>query len=75
MYQLALQGNKKAWKLELINTQHSQQLEHPRKDLEWLNEAKKMYQQALQGNGTSWGPEHTLTLNTVNNLGLLYKNL
>jgi hypothetical protein len=34
-----------------------------------------MYQRALQGYEKAWGPEHTSTLNTVNNLGNLYKNL
>jgi tetratricopeptide (TPR) repeat protein len=34
-----------------------------------------MYQQALQGFEKAFGPEHTLTLDTVNNLGALYKNL
>ena len=37
-----------------------------------LAEAEKMYQRALDGKEKAWGPEHTLTLNTVNNLGLLY---
>jgi tetratricopeptide (TPR) repeat protein len=32
-----------------------------------------MYQRALNGYEKAWGPDHTLTLNTVNNLGLLYK--
>jgi tetratricopeptide (TPR) repeat protein len=31
-----------------------------------------MYQRALQGFEKAWGPEHTSTLDTVNNLGLLY---
>jgi tetratricopeptide (TPR) repeat protein len=35
----------------------------------------KMYQRALQGYEKAWGPEHTSTLNTVNNLGSLYKKL
>jgi tetratricopeptide (TPR) repeat protein len=41
---------------------------------EWgkLEEAEKMYQRALQGYEKAWGPEHTSTLNTVNNLGLFY---
>ena len=33
-----------------------------------------MYQRALQGYEKAWGPEHTSTLGTVNNLGLLYKS-
>ncbi|KAH6383964.1 hypothetical protein HBI60_252390 [Parastagonospora nodorum] len=37
--------------------------------------AVQMYQRALQGYEKAWGPEHTSTLNTVNNLGVLYKNL
>jgi tetratricopeptide (TPR) repeat protein len=34
-----------------------------------------MYQRALQGYEKAWGPEHTSTLSTVNNLGILYKAL
>ena len=30
---------------------------------------------ALQDNEKAWGPEHTSTLKTVNNLGLLYADL
>ena len=37
-----------------------------------LDEAEKMYQRALQGYEKAWGPDHTSTLSTVNNLGLLY---
>ena len=44
-------------------------------DLGRLDEAEKMYQRALQGYEKAWGPEHTSTLDTVNNLGNLYKNL
>jgi hypothetical protein len=33
-----------------------------------------MYNHALTGKEKAWGPEHTSTLDTVNNLGLLYKN-
>ena len=36
-----------------------------------LDEAEKMYQRALQGREKAWGPDHTSTLSTVNNLGLL----
>ncbi|KAK3897209.1 Tetratricopeptide repeat-domain-containing protein, partial [Staphylotrichum tortipilum] len=35
-------------------------------------EAEAMYERALQGYEKVWGPEHTSTLDTVNNLGLLY---
>ena len=38
------------------------------------DEAEKMYQRALQGYEKAWGPDHTSTLDTVNNLGLLYAN-
>jgi Tfp pilus assembly protein PilF len=31
-----------------------------------------MYQRALQGFEKAWGPDHTSTLDTVNNLGALY---
>jgi hypothetical protein len=34
--------------------------------------AEEMYQRALQGYEKAWGPEHTSTLDTVNDLGLLY---
>jgi tetratricopeptide (TPR) repeat protein len=37
-----------------------------------LDEAEQMYQRALQGKEKAWGPDHTSTLDTVNNLGLLY---
>jgi tetratricopeptide (TPR) repeat protein len=37
--------------------------------------AVQMYQRALQGYEKAWGPEHTSTLSTVNNLGALYKDL
>jgi tetratricopeptide (TPR) repeat protein len=39
-----------------------------------LAQAEEMYQQALQGYKKSLGPEHTSTLNTVNNLGNLYND-
>jgi lipopolysaccharide biosynthesis regulator YciM len=31
-----------------------------------------MYQRALQGKEKAWGPDHTSTQDTVNNLGILY---
>ncbi|KAN0069133.1 HET domain containing protein [Elaphomyces granulatus] len=37
-----------------------------------LDEAEKMYQRALRGYEEVWGPDHTSTLDTVNNLGVLY---
>jgi tetratricopeptide (TPR) repeat protein len=37
-----------------------------------LVEAEQMYQRALQGYEKAWGPEHTSTLDTVNNLANLY---
>ena len=40
-----------------------------------LDEAEKLYLRALQGFEKAWGPEHTSTLDTVNNLGLLYADL
>ncbi|KAK5202400.1 hypothetical protein LTR96_011580 [Exophiala xenobiotica] len=39
-----------------------------------LAEAEKMYLRALQGYEGALGPNHTSTLDTVNNLGNLYKN-
>jgi tetratricopeptide (TPR) repeat protein len=37
-----------------------------------LVKAEKMYQRALEGKEKVWGPDHTSTLDTVNNLGILY---
>jgi tetratricopeptide (TPR) repeat protein len=37
--------------------------------------AVQIYQRALQGYEKAWGPEHTSTLYTVNNLGNLYADL
>ncbi|KAJ5195474.1 uncharacterized protein N7498_008912 [Penicillium cinerascens] len=42
------------------------------KDQGKLKEAEEMYQRALAGKEKALGPDHTSTLNTVNNLGLLY---
>ncbi|KAJ5625973.1 protein kinase subdomain-containing protein [Penicillium lagena] len=39
-----------------------------------LKEAEEMYQRALVGYEKAFGPDHTSTLNTVNNLGLLYSD-
>ena len=38
------------------------------------DEAEAMYMRALDGKEKSWGAEHTSTLDTVNNLGILYSN-
>ena len=37
-----------------------------------LQDAEAMYQRALDGKEKAWGPDHTSTLDTVNNLGNLY---
>ena len=37
-----------------------------------LAEAERMYQRALAGKEKALGPDHTSTLDTVNNLGSLY---
>ncbi|KAL2851636.1 hypothetical protein BJX68DRAFT_65137 [Aspergillus pseudodeflectus] len=37
-------------------------------------EAEEMYRRALAGYEKALGPDHTSTLNTVNNIGLLYKD-
>jgi tetratricopeptide (TPR) repeat protein len=37
-----------------------------------LKDAEMMYKGALAGYEKAWGPEHTSTLDTVNNLGILY---
>ena len=39
-----------------------------------MKEAEDMYLRALTGYEKAWGPEHTSTLRTVNNLGTLYKD-
>ncbi|RYP56571.1 hypothetical protein DL771_011750 [Monosporascus sp. 5C6A] len=39
-----------------------------------LKEAEEMYQRALQGKEKALGPDHTSTLDTVNNLGILYSD-
>ncbi|SLM36784.1 beta transducin-like protein het-e4s [Lasallia pustulata] len=39
-----------------------------------MAEAEAMFQRALEGYEKAWGPEHTSTLDTVNNLGILYRN-
>ncbi len=39
-----------------------------------MKEAEDMYLRALTGKEKTWGPEHTSTLITVNNLGNLYWN-
>ena len=39
-----------------------------------MKEAEDMYLRALTGKEKAWGPEHTSTLDTVNNLGNLYSN-
>jgi len=42
------------------------------KDQGRLEDAERMYNCALAGFENTWGPEHTSTLDTVNNLGILY---
>ncbi|KAJ5726945.1 hypothetical protein N7493_005972 [Penicillium malachiteum] len=44
------------------------------KDQGKLKEAEEMYQRALAGREKALGPDHTSTLDTVNNLGNLYRN-
>lgn len=39
-----------------------------------MQKAKAMYQRMLEGYEKAWRPEHMLTLRTLNNLGILYKN-
>jgi hypothetical protein len=38
-------------------------------------EAEQMYERALRGKEGALGPTHTSTLDTVNNLGILYADL
>ncbi|SLM38656.1 nb-arc and tpr domain protein, partial [Lasallia pustulata] len=37
-----------------------------------MAEAEAMYRRALEGKEKAWGPEHPLTLRTVDNLGNVY---
>jgi hypothetical protein len=37
-------------------------------------DAEEMYVRALRGKEKAWGLEHTSTLDTVNNLGVLYQD-
>ncbi|KAK5109652.1 hypothetical protein LTR85_002292 [Meristemomyces frigidus] len=39
-----------------------------------MQEAEEMYLRALRGQEEAWGPKHTSTLDTVNNLAILYKS-
>ncbi|KAL8810966.1 MAG: hypothetical protein Q9223_007633 [Gallowayella weberi] len=39
-----------------------------------MAEAEQIYMRALKGKEKAWGAEHTSTLDTVNNLGLLYSD-
>jgi len=44
------------------------------KDQGKMKEAEDMYLRALTGKEKAWGPEHTSTLGTINNLGNLYSD-
>ncbi|SLM37610.1 nb-arc and tpr domain protein [Lasallia pustulata] len=39
-----------------------------------MAEAEAIYRRALEGKEKAWGPEHTSTLDTANNLEILYKD-
>jgi tetratricopeptide (TPR) repeat protein len=39
-----------------------------------LEDAERMYGRALAGKRKAWGPEHTSTLETINSMGILYRN-
>jgi tetratricopeptide (TPR) repeat protein len=39
-----------------------------------MQEAEEMYLRALRGKEKAWGPDHTSTLDTINNLGNLYSD-
>jgi len=39
-----------------------------------MKEAEEMYLRALRGKEEAWGPRYMSTLNTVNNLAVLYIN-
>ncbi|OHW91780.1 NB-ARC and TPR domain protein [Colletotrichum incanum] len=55
-----------AWMLHRLGNLYSDQGQ--------LKKAEAMYERALQGYEKALGPEHTLTLSTVNNLGNLYSD-
>ena len=38
-----------------------------------MQEAEAMYRRALEGYEKAWGPEHTSTLDKVNNMASLYE--
>jgi hypothetical protein len=64
------------WKGEGMGTRaheharHRQQPGEPLQNQGRLEDAERMYNRALAGFEKAWGPEHTNTLDTVNNLGL-----
>ncbi|RYO93500.1 hypothetical protein DL764_007993 [Monosporascus ibericus] len=89
MYDRALQGKEKVWgpehtsTLDTINNLGLLYADQGRvyadqgrlyADQGRLKDAEAMYERALQGYEKAWGPEHTSTLTTVNNLGNLYVN-
>ncbi|KAL4759686.1 uncharacterized protein BDW70DRAFT_161387 [Aspergillus foveolatus] len=87
MYQRALAGYEKALgpdhtsTLDTVNnlgTLYSDQVKlKEAEEMYWralLKEAEQMYQRALAGYEKALGPDHTFTLDTVNNLGTLYFN-
>ena len=50
------------------------QLDNLYKNQDKMKEAEDVYLRALTGYEKAWGPEHTSTLDTVNNLDNLYLN-
>jgi tetratricopeptide (TPR) repeat protein len=58
--------NGRAWALHCLGYLFAQQGRY--------GDAEKMFQRALQGKEKALGPDHTSTLDTVNNLGLLYSD-
>jgi tetratricopeptide (TPR) repeat protein len=57
-----------------IDAPDGQQPRHPLRGTRASSRGRADVQRALQGKEKALGPEHTSTLQTVNNLGILYKN-
>ncbi|KAL8784584.1 MAG: hypothetical protein Q9195_008985 [Heterodermia aff. obscurata] len=73
MYMRALRGYEKQGLEHTLDTINS--LGNLYSDQGRLAEAEEMYMRALRGYEKAWGSEHTSTLDTFHNLGILYKKL
>ena len=72
LHQNTLENLSKSLELSLINACHWLAMLYSGQNKMAKAEAK--YLRALAGFEKAWGPDHTSTLDTVNNLGVLYKN-